>query len=326
VKIHVISIWPLNEEQKSRVRRLGDLVYYDAVLADPDIVEKCRGAEILIITPRVDRDIVSHLDRCRLISVQATGTDAFDLEEATQRGIVVSNVPDFGLYVVAEHAMALLLAACRKLKLGQKILQGGSWHTGVAYRGLQLRGKTLGIFGFGRIGQEVAAMAQGFQMQVIATTRNPDSEREARHGIQFVDFPSLLERSDYLVLAAPLSQETAGRFGAAEFRQMKRSAVLVNVARGGLVDTDALVEALHTGKIAGAGIDVFEPEPPDPESPLLHLDSVIATPHVGAASEETVQALLEGALENVEAYLSGRPQNVVNPAVLGKLSNSKISS
>lgn len=316
LRIHVVSLRPLNEAQKDRLRRWGELVYFDAVLADPDLLAKCRDAEILIITPRVDRDIVPHLHRCRLISVQATGTDAFNLEAATRKGIVVCHVPDFGPHAVAEHAFALLLAVCRRLELGRRILREGSWRTGIAYEAKGLYGKTLGIFGFGKIGQHLSRIGHGFSMQVKATTRHPDPDRERRFQVQFVDLPRLLRESDYLILAAPLTDETRGILGAKEFGQMKPSAVLVNVARGGLVDEEALAAALQEGQLAGAGVDVFSTEPPPPQHPLLQLDQVVATPHAAAGTQESVQLLLEVAIDNVEAFLAGRPQNVVNRQAL----------
>src|SRR5712692_5832771 len=224
-RIHAVSLSPMSAAQKQRLEKLGELRYFDAVLGDPQLGEQCRGAEILIITPRLHLDIVPLLDGCRFISVQGAGTDALDVGAARRKGILVSNVPDFCSDAVAEHAFALLLAVAKRLEEGRPALQQGRWRTALAYPTLGLKGRTLGLFGCGRIGSRVAALGRGFGMEILATTRSPQS----------TPFDRLLAQSDFLVIAAPATAETRGRFNVAAFGAMKPGAVLVNISRASLL-------------------------------------------------------------------------------------------
>ena len=313
MQIHAVSICRLTAEQTERLERRGRLVYYDAELGDRTVGEKCHGADVLLITPRICLDIVPFLDRCRLISVQGTGTDAINVPAATTKGIAVSNVPAFSTEAVAEHALALLLAATRRIRLGQEILRSGKWRSGLAYEVSGLSGKSLGIFGFGKIGVRVSEIGRAFRMQIIATTEHPTPERAARHGVTFVNFENLLTQSDYIVLTAPVTPETRQIFGREQFRRMKPSAVLVNVSRGALVDEMALADALRDGVISAAAQDVFQEEPPSPAHPLLPLSNFIATPHIAWATGEAVAQVVDISIRNIEAFLDGQPRNVVNP-------------
>ena len=301
-RIHAISLQPMSEAQKARLRHLGEFHYFDAVLADPDLGEQCRGAEILVVTPRLHLNILPYLDRCRLISVQGAGTDALDVAAARRRGIQVCNVPDFCVDAVAEHALALLLAVAKRLEQGRPVLQHGEWRTALAYPTLGLRGKTLGLFGHGRIGSRIASLGAAFGMKVLATTRSPQS----------TPFDQLLRESDFLILAAPATPDTRGRFTTAAFAAMKPGAVLVNISRAALVDEPALLAALDYGPLAAYATDVFAPEPPPPDSPLLHHPRVFVSPHVAWGTEDAVQRLLDLSIENVESFLDGRPINLVN--------------
>jgi glycerate dehydrogenase len=302
LQIHAISLVPMTEVQKDRLRRRGELRYFDAVLGDPRLGEQCRGAEVLIITPRLHLDIVQYLDRCRFISVQGAGTDALNVAEARRRGILVANVPDFCADAVAEHAMALLLGVAKRLEEGRPVLRQGLWRTALAYPTVGLRGKTLGLFGCGRIGSRIAALGAAFGMQVLATTRRTDS----------TPFDELVRESDFLVLAAPATLETRGRFGASVLAAMKAGAVLLNISRAALVDEAALLAALDSGHLAGYATDVFAPEPPPADSPLLRHPRVLVSPHVAWGTDDAVQRLLDLSIANVEAFLAGRPTNLVD--------------
>jgi phosphoglycerate dehydrogenase-like enzyme len=263
--------------------------------------ERCRGADALVITGGIPIDIVPYLDRCRFISVQGAGTDALDVAGAGRRGILVSNVPDFCSDAVAEHALALLLAVAKRLEEGRPLLQHGLWRTALAYPTLALKGKALGLFGCGKIGSRIAQLGGAFGMRVLATTRSPQS----------TPFDQLLSESDFLVIAAPATAETRGRFDAAALAQMKSGAVLVNISRAALVDATALLAALNSGHLAGAAIDVFATEPPPPEHPLLHHPRLLVSPHVAWGAENAVERLLDLSIANVEAFLAGRPINLV---------------
>ena len=300
-RIHAISLCPMSAAQKGRLERLGRLDYFDAVLEDPELGEKCRGAEILIITPRLHLDVVPYLDGCRFISVQGAGTDALDVGAARQKGILVSNVPDFCSDAVAEHAFALLLGVAKRLEDGRGVLQQGAWRTALVYPTLGLHGKTLGLFGCGKIGGRIAALGRAFGMRVLASTRSPES----------APFEQLLAESDFLVIAAPATPETRGRFDARAFDALKPGAVLVNISRASLVEEAALLDALDSGRLTGAAIDVFSFEPPAPEHPLLHHPKLLVSPHVAWGTEDAVKRLLDLSIENVEAFLAGRPIHLV---------------
>ncbi|HYM09075.1 MAG TPA: D-isomer specific 2-hydroxyacid dehydrogenase family protein [Bryobacterales bacterium] len=302
-RIHAISLAPMSAAQKARLKGLGELRYFDAVLGDLRLAEQCRGAEILIVTPRLHLDIVPYLDGCRFISVQGAGTDALDVVAARGKGILVSNVPDFCSDAVAEHAFALLLAVAKNLEAGRATLQQSRWQTALAYPTIGLKGQTLGLFGCGKIGSRIAALGRAFGMRVLATTRSPRGTH----------FEQLLAESDFLVIAAPATPETRGRFNAAAFAAMKPGAVLVNISRAALVDDGALLAALDTGRLAGAAVDVFSHEPPPPDHPLLHHPRLLVSPHVAWGTADAVERLLDLSIENVEAFLSGRPIHLVEP-------------
>lgn len=307
MRIHAISLRPMSAAQKERLSRCGDLSYFDAELGDDGILEQARGAEILLITPRLHFDVTAALDRCRFISWQASGLDALNLDECRRKGIVVSNVPGFSADAVAEHAWALILALAKRLPEGRPMLLNGAWTEALAYFTTGLRGRTLGLFGFGQIGQRIAEIGAAFGMSVIATVRDPRKPRP----VEPVGFDELLQRSDFLVAAAPVTAETTGLFDLRAFQKMRPAAFFVNIARGALVKETDLVQALDAGLIAGAGIDVFGQEPPSPGNPLLSHPRAIVSPHVAWGTDSAVQALLDQSIANVEAFLRGNPTHVV---------------
>ncbi len=299
----------MSEAQRRRLVALGDLRYHDAVLGDTAVGEICRDADILVTSPRLAVDVMPYLDHCRFISAQAAGTDAIDLVAARRKGIVVSNVPEFCTDAVAEQAFALMLGIAKKLELGRPMLLEGRWNTALAYTTIGLSGKTLGLFGCGKIGSRIAAIAEaGFQMRVIATVHDSSRPRD----VQVVPFEQLLAESDFLVIAAPATAETNGIFGSDTLARMRPSAVLVNVSRAALVDFAALLAALDRGQLAGAGFDVFLREPPETGDPLLSHPKIFVSPHVAWGTEDAVQRLLDLSIANVEAFVAGAPVNVVS--------------
>ena len=306
-RIHALSAVPMSEAQKQRLAQLGELHYWDVKVGDPAIAEHAGGAEILVITARIPVDITPHLNGCRLIAVQATGVDALNLEACREKGITVCNVPAFSTDAVAEHAFALLLAAAKRLDEGRPMLQSGEWDRALAYFTLGLKGSTLGLFGCGQIGLQVAEIARVFGMDVIANVGNPDKDRP----VETVSFDDLLARSDFVVLAAPATPDTVDRFDAAAFAKMKPNAVLVNISRGALVVDADLVTALDEGRLAAAALDVFRQEPPAPDDPLLYHPKIVVSPHVAWGTPEAIARVLDATIDNVEAFLAGRPQNVV---------------
>jgi glycerate dehydrogenase len=297
----------MTEAQKDRLASLGELHYWDVDVGDPAIVDRVRGAEILVITPRAPVDVTPHLESCRLIAVQATGVDAFNLEACRRLGVTVCNVPAFSTDAVAEHAFALLLAAAKRLEEGRPLLRSGAWNTALAYYTLGLKGATLGLFGCGQIGLRLAEIGRVFGMNVIAAVRDPEKQRS----VEAVSFDDLLAKSDFLVLAAPAAPDTIGRFNAEAFAKMKPNAVIINIARGALIVDADLIQALDEGRLAAAGVDVFRTEPPAPDDPLLHHPKIVVSPHVAWGTPEAIRRVLDTTIDNVEAFVAGRPQNVV---------------
>jgi D-3-phosphoglycerate dehydrogenase len=277
---------------------------------------------LLVVSAKVKRDAIDQLDRCRVIVRYGSGTDNVDVERATERGIVVANVPDFCLSEVADHTMTLLLSAARKLIVMDRHTRQGHWQARAQEKVRRISGKTLGLVGFGRIAQEVARRASAFEMKVIAYDPFIDLVRAQSLEVGVVGLDNLLQQADFVSLHTPLNRQTLHMIGEAELRKMKPESILVNTSRGGLVDEVALVRALTERWISAAGIDVYESLPmfdSDPvyvHHPLFDLDNVILTPHSAGTSVESLEQLkLAGAGEAI-AVLSGRtPHNWVNPTV-----------
>lgn len=283
--------------------------------AQGQVVDRLRDATIAI-TDRValGEAQLAQLPRLRLIAVAATGVDGIDVEACRRLGIAVSNVRDWSISV-PEHVFALILSLRRNLPGYHDLVMSGAWQRSHSYTLIQepiplsLRGGTLGLIGYGALGQAVARLAEAFGMQVlIAEHRDAASLRPGRTG-----FTRVLQASDVLVLLCPLTEQTRGLIGSAELAGMPRHALLINCARGGIVDEGALAKALQEGRIAGAGLDVLSQEPPLDNNPLLSLNlpNLIITPHVAWVSERSMQGLAEQLIENLEAFVSGTPRNLV---------------
>jgi len=268
-----------------------------------------------IVTNRcpITRQVIEQLRRCRVIVRYGVGVDNVDVETATEKGIIVCNVPDYSTDDVATHAVALLLCCWRKIHFGDAALKRGEWqrYTSIApvYRTV---GKTVGLFGFGRIGKRVSELLYPFGFKIIAYDPYLTEEEFLLHGAERVSFEDLLSRSDAISLHAPLTNETKGIFNREAFARMKRGVIFVNTARGGLVDEEALLWALDEGIVAAAGLDVFVNEPnPDPR--LVRHPKVIATPHWAWYSEEAMWDLRRKVAEQVVQALKGeRPNYAVN--------------
>jgi len=266
--------------------------------------------------PRVDGPLLDRLGEVRVVSNFGVGVDHIDVPAAAARGIPVGNTPGVLDGATADLAMALLLAAGRRLTEGDRYARGPNFlHYDPGYMlGREVHGSMLGIVGLGRIGQQVARRARGFDMKVLYFSRRRQPEAEAALGIQYLSFESLLSESDYIVLTVPLTAETEGLIGRTEFARMKPTATLINVARGPVVDTDALTEALSTRRIYAAAVDVTDPEPLPRGHPLLRLDNFTITPHLGSATEQTRQIMAEISVENLQAGLQSRPlRHAVRP-------------
>ncbi len=265
-----------------------------------------------LVTPRV----IEAADKLRVIGRAGIGVDNVDIPAASRRGIVVMNTPTGNSVTTAEHALALLAALARKIPQAAGSMSDGKWEKS-KFQGREIAFKTLGIIGLGNIGRIVADRAHGLKMKVIGVDPVMSSERAAELGIELVELDELLSRSDFITIHAPLTPETKNMMSDAAFDKMKRGALLVNAARGGIVDERALARAITEGKIAGAALDVFAEEPVDPKSPLLKLDNVLCTPHLGASTSEAQERVAFEIAEQVIDYLrNGIVKNAVNVPAL----------
>ena len=260
------------------------------------------------------RRVMAALPDLRVISRWGVGVDRVDLEAATGSNAVVTITPSANHEAVAEHAVALLLAVSRFLVQRNAEIHQGLWERRCA---LPLREKTLGLVGLGRIGRSVAVRAEAFRMRLLAHEAFPDREFARRHGIELVDLDTLLARSDYVTLHVPLTEETRGLINRRTLSRMKPGALLINTSRGGLVVEEDLVDALKSGHLGGAGLDVFLKEPIQPDHPLLELDNVLVSDHTAGIDTRSVEAMaVEAARNIVELYRGGWPAAAVaNPAV-----------
>lgn len=309
----------LTEAYRRQLGRLGEVEIFDTYPAsDAEFRNRIRDAEVVVVGRYgMHDDAFDAAPRLRMVAVWQTGYDHVDLEAATNAGVVVSNVPAYAFDAVAEFVFAFALALLRRVHIADARLRGGKfdWRE---YCGRQLMGMTIGVIGTGDIGRRVIQIAHGFGMRILSTTAHPSPERAERLGLEFVDLPTLLAESDILTLHVPLTASTERMIGARELAMMKPGAILINTARGRVIDERALVEALRTRHLGGAGLDVFEHEPLLPESPLRQLDNVLLTPHIAFLTEESMDECTFTTIRNIEQFAAGHPENVVNPEVLGR--------
>ncbi|MCL5026111.1 MAG: C-terminal binding protein [Chloroflexi bacterium] len=308
--------YDFNAERRSLEPAGAEIIVMPSKTED-EIIQALRDADAVLawITP-ITRRVIEAMTRCKAIVRYGVGVDNVDVEAATERGIVVVNVPDIYSPEVADHTMALLLAIARRLVQWDKLVRAGQWERkGPIIRFLdRLEGKILGLIAFGRIPREIARRAKAFGFQILAFDPYVDQGTAEGHGVTMVALEDLLSRSDYVSVHLPLQASTQHLMGEAQFRQMKPSAYFINTSRGGVVDEAALIKALQEGWIAGAALDVLADEPPQPDNPLLQMENVILTPHVAYASRTGWQLTLVRAGEEAARVLQGeRPLYCVNP-------------
>ena len=295
-----------------RLRRLGEVRVYDSDATDPNVLaDRLRNADVAVNIrgrTRFTAEVLAGCPRLRLISIWGTGTDNVDLAAAVARGITVTNTPGANAVAVAEHTLALMLAVVKQLALADEAMRQGGWPRNLVP---QLRGKHLGIIGTGLIGREVAGMGRGIGLIVVAWTFHPDAALAARLGFRYVELDELLRTSDVLTIHLRATPDAHHFLNRERLALLKPGAVLVNTARGSLVDEAALVECLREKRLAGAGLDVFENEPLPSGHPLTALPNVLLTPHAGGMTPEVIQTGLAMAVENIENFLKGTPTYVV---------------
>jgi len=283
-----------------------------------DKIKDCEGI-LTLLTDKIDAEIMDKAPKLRIISNYAVGYDNIDVKSATQRGIMVTNTPGVLTETTADLAFALILATARRIVEADKFTRSGKWKSWgpMLFLGRDVYGATLGIIGLGRIGQAVARRAKGFNMKVIYYSRKRKEDVERELGVEYRELHSLLREADIVSIHTPLTEETYHLIGEKELSLMKPTAILINTARGAVVDQKALYKALKERRIFGAGLDVYEREPIEADDPLLELDNVVLLPHIGSASVETRGRMARMAAENLLAGLRGeRPPNLVNPEVL----------
>ena len=292
----------------ARFARETPVAYYHSLPGTEEtLLERIRGFEIVInirSSTRFTSRVFEASPRMKLLSLWGTGTDNVDLAAAARQGVTVVNTPGVSAISIAEHALMLTLAVARRIIPIHSGVVAGDWPRG---QSVQLHGKTLGIIGLGAIGRQFARLGQGIGMRVIAWTMHPNPSL----GFELVEVEQLLRESDVVSLHLRLSPDTRSFLGRAQFELMKPSAILINTARGPIVDEAALIGALRERRVAGAGLDVFDAEPLPPGHDLTRLDNVVLTPHCAGVTPEVLEAGLALAIENVKSFLQGSPQNVV---------------
>jgi len=262
---------------------------------------------ICMVSEKVDKALIEHGKRLKVIANVAVGYDNIDVEEATKRGIIVTNTPNVLTETTADLGFALLMVTARRIIEANKFIAENRWREWGPFllAGADIHHKTIGIVGMGRIGEAIARRANGFSMSVLYHNRSRRPEAEKYIGAQYVSFEELLERSDFVVSVVPYSKESHEMFDKQAFAKMKKSAIFINISRGGVVDEQALYDALKNKEIAAAGLDVFAKEPIGSDSPFMALDNCVCLPHIGSASVETREKMITLALENVKGTLCG---------------------
>lgn len=298
------------------IRQFGDVTIYDRTETEAETIERIGDSEIVLLNKvPITENILAACPNVKLICVQATGYNVVDCDACARRKIPVTNVPTYGTAAVAQFTIALILEMCHRIGLHNHSVHEGAWINSPSFcywltPQMELGGKTLGIIGFGRIGRAVGLLAKAFGMHVIAYNRSEC--KEGRRIGEYVDLDTLLNQSDIVSLHCPLFPETEKIINAENIAKMKDGALLVNTARGGLLDEEAVAEALKSGKLRYAAVDVVSQEPMRQDNPLLTTRKCIITPHIAWAPIESRQRLLDCVVENIRGFLNGTPQNVVN--------------
>ena len=313
------SVFPNLDPAKEVLKKIGAELELASEPKPEAIMKIAADADAVLVTyAKITGEMIAKMPKVRIISRFGIGVDNVDIPAATAAGIVVTKVPDYCIDEVSDHAMALLLAVVRKIPLINTKVHAGEWKMPDVVPIARLRGSTLGLMGFGRIPQLVVPKAQSFGIKVVAYDPFVPKDVFQKLGVEQVDFEQLLKVSDYISIHSPLVPETKGIFNADAFKKMKKTAYVVNTARGPIIDEAALAAALDAGEIAGAALDVMTQEPPG-SSPLFGRSNVIITPHTSFYSTEALVELQTKATQEVVSVLSGQaPRNPVNPEAVAQ--------
>lgn len=317
MNIVVLDGYTLNPGDLSwrELEALGEVTIYDRTSKD-EILERSINAEILITnkTP-LDRELIRNLPKLKYIGVLATGFNVVDIKVASEKGIVVTNVPAYSTKSVAQMVFALILELALNVGLHSEAVKNREWSRSPDFSFwktplIELYGLTLGIIGYGQIGREVAKLGNAFGMKILVKTRSEIANPESY--ITAVSFNELISLSDIVTLHLPLTDDSKNMIAKTQLEKMKNSVFLINTSRGQIVNEDDLAEALNSGKIAGAGLDVLSSEPPSENNPLLRAKNCVITPHIAWATQAARNRLMSVAVNNIKAFIEGQPQNIVN--------------
>ncbi len=316
MKIVILDGHTLNPGDLSwdEIRKLGECTVYDRTPPEKILERASKAAAIFTNKVVIGRDIIKQLPDLKFIGVLATGYNVVDLQAAAEADILVANIPAYSTASVAQMVFSHILNIAQNVSKHAKSVKDGDWTNSIDFTyhltpQTELAGKTLGIIGFGQIGQAVARVGLAFGMKILFQNR---SKKETNADFRQVDLDTLLVESDFISLNCPLTDENAGFINKSTIGKMKKSAILINTGRGALINEKDLADALNSGRIAGAGLDVLSTEPPKAENPLLAAKNCYITPHIAWATKEARQRLMQIAAQNLKAFINGTPQNIVN--------------
>ena len=304
----------VNEEKLLPLKEAGINVVKETKLPPDELAEKIKDADGVIVrsATKITADLMDKAEKLKVVGRAGVGVDNIDIKAATERGIVVMNAPDGNTITTAEHTIALLVSLARNVPQAHAKLQSGTWDK-KSFVGVELNGKTLGVIGLGRIGKHVSNIAKGFGMKIFAFDPFVSEEQAKEAGIELGTLDEVFERADFITIHTPVTDETRGIIGKEAFSKMKDGVRLINCARGGLVDEDAMLEAIESGKVAAAALDVYSSEPINEDSPLLQNGRIITTPHLGASTTEAQEGVALTVAEQMRDYLlTGELRNAVN--------------
>lgn len=319
MKIVIMDDILMNDEHIEKLKNIGTLQIYSGIPANKyEIINRAKDADTIVMGwTKLTGEVMDELPNLKYISLWATGYDYVDIEEATKRGIVVTNVPGYAKNAVAELAVSLMLAVMRKIPQADYDVRRTKVYNWGMFNGMELTGKTLGILGTGAIGCRVAQIAHGFDMKIAAYDPYPREDMVKKYNIKYMSFEEIFNESDIVTLHMPLMSSTAKIIGAKEFNMMKRSTIFINTARAELVNQEELYEALKNKKIYGAGLDDVDLSRQSGMD-ILNLDNVVVTPHMGFNTKEATITKTDICINNVLNYINSQPTNVVNPECLNK--------
>ena len=316
---------PLSEQHLNRLRRSADVTYESWLetrrLHDPDeLAARLRQSEVSVLVVEADfvfEEVFQYADALRLVGVCRNSTAQVDVDSATRHGVAVVNAPSRNAQAVAEHALGLMLALARGIPAAHSYVRGKHWENPVepylSMRGVELAGRTLGVVGLGAIGSKLANIASALDMKVVAHDPNVGSPQA---NVVMVDLQALMRQADFVSVHVPLTPDTRSLLDAGLLSRMKPTSYLISVSDAAVIDQGALLEVLRENRIAGAALDVFETHPVAPDNPVITLDNVVLTPHLGGATEETIERHSQMIVDDILRYFEGvRPQNLVNPEV-----------